>query len=94
MDVDGRWKAGHGSRIPTVDEGGGTMAGGRNVGGVVVERLPGVPVHLLGLAARAEVAHGLLTTCACGMPHRWPVMTMKALAMAASNEGGVAGKTP
>jgi hypothetical protein len=85
MDGDGRWKAGHGSRSPAADEGGGTTAGEQNVGGVVVERLPGVPAHPLGLAARAEVAHGLLTTRACGMPRRWPVTTMKALAMAASN---------
>jgi hypothetical protein len=94
MDGDGWWKAGDGSRSPATDEGGGTSAGERDVGGVVVERLPGVSAHLLGRATWAEVAHGLLTMRACGMPRRWPVTTMQALATAASNEGGVAGKTP
>jgi hypothetical protein len=94
MDRDGRWKAGHGSRSSAADEGGGTSARERDVGGVVVERLPGVLAHPIGLATWAEVAHGLLTMRACGMPRRWSVTTMQALATATSNEGGVAGKTP
>jgi hypothetical protein len=69
-------------------------ARGRNVGGVVVERLPSVLAHLLGLATRAEVANGLLTTHVCGMPRRRPATTMKTLATVASNDRGVAEKTP
>jgi hypothetical protein len=56
MDGDGRWKAGDGSRSPATDEDSGTLAGERDVGGVVVERLPGVLAHPLRLATRVEVA--------------------------------------
>jgi hypothetical protein len=83
-----------GARSPAVDEGGGMMARGRNVGGAVVERLPRVPAHLLGLAERAEVAHGLLTTRACDMPSRWLATTMKTLATTASNDSRLVEKTP
>jgi hypothetical protein len=62
MDGDGRWKAGHGSRSPVADEGGGKTAGRWNVGGVVVERLPGVPAHPRDRSAQLAVTPSLLAT--------------------------------